>query len=365
MGAGLRAVRAAGTISVVGTWSAQRIDHEIASLEDRSLLPYELRVTAMERLAAAVPVDGWCFSTADPQTLVMTSHATSGVDRGASALLYVNEYSQRDVGKHEQLARARWPVRMLSQDTRGERARSPRYRGLLRPLGIEHELRAAVREGGTTWGFLHLFRGADRRDFDADEAVVVERFVRGLAPLLRSALVGEQASPAPAPDLPALIMLDAANRPVEETVGPHSWSAALHDRELGAAAVPEVFVTLAIWARSLQSQGSDLVPRARIHAAGGVWYTASAMCTDRGRVAIVLQPSQASELVPLKLSHFRFTPAERQITELVLTGRSTREIADELVVSPHTVQDHLKSVFAKAGVRSRRDLVARLSGAMS
>ena len=89
------------------------------------------------------------------------------------------------------------------------------------------------------------------------------------------------------------------------------------------------------------------------------------MCTDRDRVAIVLQPAQPAELVSLMLSHFRLTPAEREVTRLVLAGRSTREIADDLVVSPHTVQDHLKSVFAKAGVRSRRDLVARVSGALS
>jgi len=82
-------------------------------------------------------------------------------------------------------------------------------------------------------------------------------------------------------------------------------------------------------------------------------------------VAVVLQPAQAAELVSLMLSRFRLTRSERQITELVLEGRSTKEIAEELVVSPHTVQDHLKAVFAKAGVRSRRDLVARVTGAVA
>jgi DNA-binding CsgD family transcriptional regulator len=319
----------------------------------------------MERLGAAVPLDGWCFSTADPQTLVMTSHATSGIDRSGSPLLYLNEYGERDVSKHEELARSSWPVRVLSEATRGERERSPRYRSVLRPMGIEHELRAAVRERGVTWGFLHLFRGRDRRDFDAVEATLVERFARGLAPVLRRALLGEQASPAPGAGRPAVILLDARNRLVEGTAGGEAWGADLRDAELDGDAVPEVFVTLAIWARSLLAQGSDAVPRARVPGANGAWYTASAMCTDRDRVAVVLQPAQPAELVHLMLSRFALTPAERQVTELVLEGRSTRQIAERLVVSPHTVQDHLKSIFSKADVRSRRDLVARLTGAMA
>jgi DNA-binding CsgD family transcriptional regulator len=31
-------------------------------------------------------------------------------------------------------------------------------------------------------------------------------------------------------------------------------------------------------------------------------------------------------------------------------------------VSEHTVQDHLKSIFAKTGTRNRRTLLARLTG---
>jgi hypothetical protein len=45
----------------------------------------------------------------------------------------------------------------------------------------------------------------------------------------------------------------------------------------------------------------------------------------------------------------------------VLQGSSTAEVAERLVVSAHTVQQHLRGVFDKTGVRSRRDLVAKVS----
>jgi DNA-binding CsgD family transcriptional regulator len=54
------------------------------------------------------------------------------------------------------------------------------------------------------------------------------------------------------------------------------------------------------------------------------------------------------------------TEREQQLARLVLQGFSTTDIAIRLVISVHTVQEHLKNIFAKTGVRSRRDLVTKI-----
>lgn len=50
------------------------------------------------------------------------------------------------------------------------------------------------------------------------------------------------------------------------------------------------------------------------------------------------------------------TASERRVAELASTGATNREIADELFVTPKTVENHLTRVYAKLGVRSRRAL---------
>jgi len=55
------------------------------------------------------------------------------------------------------------------------------------------------------------------------------------------------------------------------------------------------------------------------------------------------------------------TPSERRVAELVVQGRTDREIAQELFVTPRKVDGHLGQVYAKLGVSSRPELSRALS----
>ena len=56
------------------------------------------------------------------------------------------------------------------------------------------------------------------------------------------------------------------------------------------------------------------------------------------------------------------TPQERQIAELLAEGRTTRQAAAALFLSPKTVEYHLRHVYDKLGVNSR-DALAQVIGA--
>ena len=52
------------------------------------------------------------------------------------------------------------------------------------------------------------------------------------------------------------------------------------------------------------------------------------------------------------------TSQERRVVEAILAGASYRPVAGRLVLSPRTVEFHLRPVYRKLGVSSRGELAA-------
>ena len=68
------------------------------------------------------------------------------------------------------------------------------------------------------------------------------------------------------------------------------------------------------------------------------------------------------EKVRRRISETRddLTAQERQIAELARDGLSNSEIAARLFLSPRTVEWHLRHVYSKLGIRTRRQLASAL-----
>jgi DNA-binding CsgD family transcriptional regulator len=79
-----------------------------------------------------------------------------------------------------------------------------------------------------------------------------------------------------------------------------------------------------------------------------------------GEIAVTLRAPTPVEILRLLSCIYGLTVRERELARLLLAGLDTRAIGDRLHISVHTVQDHLKSVFAKTGIRNRRELLATL-----
>lgn len=53
---------------------------------------------------------------------------------------------------------------------------------------------------------------------------------------------------------------------------------------------------------------------------------------------------------------------ELEVADQVARGLSNKDIASALHISPNTVKTHLRTIFEKAGIRSRFELIAQMSG---
>jgi DNA-binding CsgD family transcriptional regulator len=345
--------------------SRRRAEADLVRLCHTGLDVAALRSAALRSLRRLMAIDAAFVATADPETLLFTSGYGEEPLAGAAQMFLDNEFSGADVNRFAALATSRTHVSSLDAATRGERAASGRYRDVMRPLGLGDELRAALTTGRDCWGYLCLHRTDHPLGFAPAEAALVARVAPHLAHGLRQALL-LHGPPAPSEvPRPGVVLVADDLSVVAATPEAEDLLSQL-DRPPGLRLpFPVGAVAAALRAVERDPTGSRAVPSARVRAASGQWLDVHASRlagSGAGAIAVVVEPSAPQSAVPLRLAAHGLSARESEVVRLVLRGASTRAISDTLHISAHTVQDHLKAVFDKLGVRSRRDLVGLLLG---
>ncbi len=311
-------------------------------------------------VARYIRCDFACFAVTDPTIgLVTWASKTRSLGVGDEEFAAV-EYGPPDLNSFIELADRDPPVGALCIDTDGHPERCRRHRELMLPrFGFTDELRVLFPSRGVTWGGMALYRAHNDPPFNARD---VDQLA-GIAGLVGAALARSLFEPATHPDPgarvgQAVLIVDRTNHVTHLTA-----SAEAAVQELGGwehESLPASVLTLVASTRTSREPAATLV-----HAPAGRWLSlrAAPLSGPDGHsdTVVTIDATPRTALSRLALAAHGLTAREEDVTLLVLQGASTHSIATALNLSPHTVQDHLKKIFAKVGVTSRRDLTARLT----
>jgi DNA-binding CsgD family transcriptional regulator len=349
----------------MSAYARERAHDRIAALTREGMDLVTLWREAGEIIGPVIPnYMAPCWYTLDPASLLITSHFNEQMPELPPDAL-AHEYYEEDVNKLSDVVRSDRGVSTLHEATGGDPTSSPRWQANIQ-MGGDQEMIAALRTpAGDAWGGLGLYREPGQSMFDSDDI----EFVRAIGPPLaeaarRALLLGEATDPE-GPHAPGLLVLSSDWEVESATPGVEAWVSELPEGDWDAGRLPSA--VLAVAGRALRSaEGRDSpgeVALARVLTRSGTWvvlHGATLVSEGAQRVAVIIEPAHPARIAPLLMAAYGLTEREQDVTRLVLQGESTTGIAERLVVSAHTVQQHLKSIFEKTGVRSRRDLVGKV-----
>ena len=339
---------------------ARRFERLANAPMDLATLPGKL----LEALARVVPFDAFCWGAVDPASLLPTRATGTTIPCTTSLIWEVNELVARGVVPRDIRPRARSGryIARLSEVVDEQSEHSAIYQRVLAPNGLEHQLRAALVVDGTHWGLLHIERR--QPDFTSSEVALIDALVPHLANAFRRWILADpnHAAGTATPVMPGVIVLDQDNE--VDSISPEAehWLAEWGFADLKIPSPAIAAVVGAARARADRSH-NEIIPSARVRLPTGTWLHVRATHLThvtrpdrKPRTAIVLERATPDQVAPLIARAHQLSERETQIALLVLRGLNTSEIASKLFISPYTVQDHLKSIFEKVGVRSRREL---------
>ena len=178
-----------------------------------------------------------------------------------------------------------------------------------------------------------------------------------------------------------MLTLDDDLRIVTRTAASQAWLNVLLPPAPDERAIPASVYNVAAQLLAAEEGVDNHPASARTHLAGGFWLTlraarlssadqpersagrARAGSADRGATLVVtIEEASAADRLDLFSRAFGLTTREHELLDLLATGSDTRAMARQMSLSEHTVQDHLKSIFAKTGARDRVTVLSRALG---
>jgi DNA-binding CsgD family transcriptional regulator len=165
----------------------------------------------------------------------------------------------------------------------------------------------------------------------------------------------------PVPACPGMLLVTDTLEPSGWTPGSREWIRSVQgDGDVDDAGLVRALVDCLSAAEEREAE-----PRfvgLGVRAADGWAIAQAARLRGAGVIAIHVGRATRDQALELFASRHRLTPREREIVHLLADGLDTRALADRLFISKYTVQDHLKAIFEKCGVRTRLGLIASATG---
>jgi DNA-binding CsgD family transcriptional regulator len=344
---------------------ARRLAAQIRGLASDGLGWVGYATAVDDALRRVVRFDRSCWHSVDPGTVLFTGSLNRDVGCSGSWLAE-HEYVIEDVNKWAFLAHSGRCAAATSIATHGDLSRSARHRSHT-AYGIGDELRAAFVADDVYWAAAGFLRNEGEPWFTEDEVRLLAELTRAIATGARRTLVINHVEDlVPAVDGPGVVVFDPAGRPEFLSPAAERWIDELIE-EPRPAAPGESKIVHAVAARAragaAHADPLQLAARSRVRTRSGSWlllYGSLLSGGHPGRTAVVIQPASASDVAPVVALAYGLSARECAVTSLCIEGRPTKDIAERLHLSIYTVQDHLKSIFDKTGVRSRGELVGQV-----
>lgn len=356
---------------VAESWARARARERIGAVVSQSADPKRLRLHVLAVLREVIDFDAYVWLLTDPVTTVGTAPLADVPCLPELPALIKAKYST-PVNRWTDLQLRKSPAGALSDAVGGELHRSLMWREVLCRYGIGDVASVVFTDQFGCWGFLDLWRNSSCGSFSAADAGFLAAAAAPLATALRHCQASTFVDPATQhrPDFgPVVLTLNDALRITSRTAASRRWLDVLLPPEGDARAIPASVYNVAAQLLAAE-QGVDAhPPLARTHLADGFWLAlrAARLGPDQppangAAIVVTIEEASAAERIELFGRAFGLSAREYQLLGLLATGSDTRRMAREMSLSEHTIQDHLKSIFAKTGAHDRVTVLSRALG---